>query len=481
MFFAGLCHCIRQKGYSQDREIVLAPINEKGVRFFNKKSRNLRQKLVPSPTIIFEHPAINKRIQLEVHDISFSGFSVTELNQDRTLIPGMIIPNLKICFSGGLGIKCHVQVVYCKKNETHTQSGLSILDMGVNEYSALTQILANAKETSVYVSNDADMNALWEFFFDTGFLYPKKYRYLQSNKEILKETYQKLYQNNPEIAKQFVYQKDGKIYGYVSIVRAYERSWMMHHYAARSVNSRRNGFTVLYQMIYYLYDLGHLPSAGLDYAMCYFRPENKFPDRVFGGFARKSGNPRICSLDLFAYLSYPALSLGIRLSDGWSLNESSSHDIGRLYRFYGHASGGLLLDALCLEKDVYDGESLEEIYKRHGLVRSWRAYSLTFKGELHAVLIVNQSEFGINFSELLRGIKIIVIKPDHLPWNILSIAVSQLTGIFRSHRVPVLIYPFDYVEAKNIPYEKQYQLWILNAQFGSQYMKFAEDKFKVVH
>jgi hypothetical protein len=481
MFFSGLCHCIRQIGNSKDREIVLAPVKERGIRANKKQSRKLRQKLVPTPTIIFRHPILMKKVHLEVHDISSSGFSVIELNEERTLMPGMTIPDLQIHFSGGMGIKCDAQVIYSIREEGNTRSGLSILDMGVNDYSALMQILANAKETSVYVSNEADMDALWEFFFDTGFLYPKKYRLLQANREILKETYQKLYQNNPEIAKQFVYQKGGKIYGYISIVRAYERSWMMHHYAARRVNSRRNGFTVLYQIVHYLYDLGHLPSAKMDYAMCYFRPENKFPDRVFGGFARKLGNPKICSLDLFAYLSYPALSLGIRLPDGWSLKECSSLDMQKLNRFYRHSSGGLLVDALCLEKDESNDEPLEEIYKRLGLIRKWKAYALAFRGELNAVLIVNESEFGINLSELLRGIKVIVTDPENLPWNILSIAISQLTGVYRSNRVPVLVYPFDYVKVKNVPYEKQYQLWVMNVQFGNKYMQFAENKFKIVH
>ncbi|MBN1848110.1 MAG: hypothetical protein JW932_05945 [Deltaproteobacteria bacterium] len=481
MFFSGLCLCIRQVGNSKNREVVLAPINKRWVPPNKRQFRHVRQKLVPPPTVIFRHPILRKKVQLEIYDITSLGFSVIEMNEERTLMPGMHMPELIIRFSGGMEITCNAQVIYSVKNENHTRSGLSILDMGVNDYSALTQILANAKETSVYVSNSTDMDALWEFFFDTGFLYPKKYRLLQANKEILKETYQKLYQNNPEIAKQFVYQKNGKIYGYISAIRAYERSWMIHHFAARSVNSRRNGFTVLYQIIHYLYDLARLPSAKMDYAMFYFRPENKFPDRVFGGFARKLGNPNVCSLDLFAYLSYPAISLGIRLPDGWSLKECTSSDLGKLDRYYRHSSGGLLVDALCLEKDYSDEEPLGEIYSRLGLIREWKIYALKFEDVLNAVLVVNQSEFGINFSELLRGIKVIVTNPENLPWNILSIGISQLIGVYGSNRVPLLVYPFEYVKDKNVPYEKQYQLWIMNTRFGNEYMQFAENKFKDVH
>jgi hypothetical protein len=53
-----------------------------------------------------------------------------------------------------------------------------------------------------------------------------------------------------------------------------------------------------------------------------------------------------------------------------------------------------------------------------------------------------------------------VTNPEDLAWNVLSIAISQLAGIYHMDRVPILSYPFDYVTAKKIPYEKQYQLCV---------------------
>ena len=118
----------------------------------------------------------------------------------------------------------------------------------------------------------------------------------------------------------------------------------------------------------------------------------------------------------------------------------------------------LLVDALGLAEEDSGGESLEEVYSRLGFLRTKTAYSLTHKGDLHAVLIVNQSDLGINLSELLNCIKILVITPEELPWNVLSTAIAQLTGIYDMERVPVLFYPSNYVEAKKVPYEKHYQL-----------------------
>ena len=83
--------------------------------------------------------------------------------------------------------------------------------MDIRTYSRLSQIITNSQDANSNISNEVEMDALWEFFFDTGFIYPKKYKLFQSYKDDFKETYRKLYQENPEIARHFTYEKNGKI------------------------------------------------------------------------------------------------------------------------------------------------------------------------------------------------------------------------------------------------------------------------------
>ncbi|MEE8479793.1 MAG: PilZ domain-containing protein [Desulfobacterales bacterium] len=479
VFFSCPCQCIRQEDKLQDKEIVLTSADEEISRFEKKQMRNPRQHLVPPPALIFNHPFIEKRIQLEVSDISTSGFSILEKTDEGILMPGMIIPELTINFAGALSINCSAQVIYRLEEDQKIRYGLAILDMNINAYSRLAHILSNTLDPNAYISSEVDMDALWEFFFDTGFIYPKKYRLIHSHRKDLKEIYKKLYQESPEIAKHFTYQKHGRIFGHISMVRAYEKAWMLHHYAARTKESKRAGFQVLKQIIYYLNDMHRLPSAKMDYSISYFRPDNKFSDRVFGGFTRALKDPHGSSLDLFAYLPYTSLSLGINLPEKWSLKESSTYDLWELSRFYNHYSGGLLLDALSLHQEDLDDESLEELYSRFGFLRKKKVYSLTHDGELNAVLIVNQSDLGLNLSELLNGIKILVTNPENLPWKVLSVAISQLIDVYNMERVPVIFYPFEYAEANDIPYEKKYYLWVFNVQYGNEYMEYIQRKLRI--
>lgn len=480
IIFSGPCECIRQEGKYEEREIVLKPKSDGIKRGKGSSVRNPRQELKPSPTLVFDHPLVKKRVRMEVTNISTSGFSVYEEAREGLLMEGMIIPSVEIDFAGALSMKCTARVIYgLEDGEGGIRYGLAILDMDVKSYSRLCHIITNAMDPHAYISMEVDMDALWEFLFDTGFIYPKKYGLLQSHREEFKRTYQTLYQESPEIASHFTYQKNGRIYGHISMVRAYEKAWMIHHHAARAMDAKRAGFLVLRQIMHYLNDMYRLPSANLDYVMCYFRPQNKFPDRVFGSFARELGQAKGCSMDFFAYLPHTSLSLATRLPEGWSMETCLADDLWEFSRFYDDQSGGLFIDAVALGRTWEGPDSLEQTYGRSGFLRKWEAYSLKCEGEPRAILMADQSELGLNLSELLNGIKIFVMNPEDLPWHILSTAISQLTGVYKMDKVPILFYPLQYVKAKGIPYEKLYQLWILSVRYAREYLEYMHRKFRI--
>jgi hypothetical protein len=480
MLFSGNCRCLREKHEIHDWEIVLAPPSEQIKRFQTRTVRHPRRRIFPPPMAVFEHPFFKRKVQREITDISITGFSVYDDVIDGILLPGMIIRGLSIIYAGELKMNCTAQVIYRKKQkENKVYCGLAVLDMDIHSYSRLNRILALNMDHHSFISTEVDMDALWEFFFDTGFIYPKKYKLLQDHREDFKNTYRKLYQENPDIAMHFTYEQNGRIYGHMSMLRAYERAWLIHHHAARPMHNKLPGFQILKHMILFLYGMYHLPSANMDYVMCFFRPENKFPDRVFGGFARELNNPRICSLDLFSYVTFPVGTPQSQLPRGWSLHESTHSELWQLEQFLKHSSGGCLFDVLNLGKKDPTDDSLEKVSQRLGFTRKWASYSLVNSGCLKSVLIVNQSDVGVNLSELLNGIKAIVVDSENLPWEVLSVAVAQLTGVYHLDRIPLLIYPSVYCDVKNIPSEKKYQLWITYMRHSNKFLEYVQRHFRM--
>ena len=480
MIFSASCHCIRQTSDQATRDIIFTPATKQMSRFLKKKLRNPRVRVTPLPNITFDHPATKEKIQLDIHDLSTSGFAVYLSADENILIAGMIIPDLTINYAGALKIQCKTQVLYRREEKKgNIHYGFVILNMDIVNYNRLSHIIMNIIDPNTHIADEVDVDQLWEFLFESGFIYPKKYDLVQAYRQPMKEIYRRLYRDNPEIIAQMTYQRNGRIYGHVSMVRSYERTWMVHHLAARPFNNKRTGLQILKQIIRYFDGLYRLPAVGMDHMMFYFRPENSFPDHFFGGFARHLNNPRACSLDLFSYLSYPKSVIHQPLPAGWSLEPFVSSDIGELDRFYRNASGGLLLEVLRLGKEQEDTESLSQLYARHGFKRYCESFSLKHNDMLKAVLIVNQSDSGLSLSDFLNGIKIIVNDADGLPWKALSSAISQLVGSFTIDKIPILVYPSSYLESKEVPSKKQYNLWIMDVHYGREYGEYMMANTKI--
>ncbi|PKN77365.1 MAG: hypothetical protein CVU52_00845 [Deltaproteobacteria bacterium HGW-Deltaproteobacteria-10] len=476
--FSGLCRCIRNDMDLPEGRMVFIPLNNQTSLFPKREMRNPRQQIVPSFSMSFKHPFFKGIVERDIFDISPAGFSIKDKIDEETLLPGLIIPSVIIIYAGIIKIECSAQVVYRKESQEDStiQCGLAILDMDIHSYSRLSHILGSYLDSNARVSNEVDMDALWEFFFDTGFIYGEKYEHLRPHRDAFKETYRKLYQDNTDIARHFVYEKNGKIYGHIALVHAYEPSWIIQHFAARRMDNRLPGPSVLKQITQYLSGYTRFPSAKINHVMTYYQPENKIIDRIFGRFARNLNDPQKSSLDIFSYLHFERKPGNGKLPAKWKLREAVISDLIKLKEFYENASGGLLLSALGLE---IPSESLKKSFIKAGFKRDCRTYSLSFAGEQVAFFIVNQSDMGFNLSDLLNGIKIIVLEPEKLPWEKLSAAVNNLSSIFAMEKTPLLIFPADYLPAQNIPAEKQYALWILQSKYADDYLLYMDGLMKL--
>ncbi|HEY5497987.1 MAG TPA: PilZ domain-containing protein, partial [Syntrophales bacterium] len=200
MIFSASCHCIRQTADQEVRDIVFAPATTQMNRFLKKKLRNPRVQIKPLPNITFDHPATKKKIQLDIQDLSTSGFAVHVSAAEDVLMPGMIIPELTMNYAGALKIQCKAQVLYRHEDKKKSiRYGFVILDMDVVNYDRLSHIVMNFIDPGAHVADEVDVDQLWEFLFESGFIYPKKYGLVQAYRDPMKEIYRRLYHDNPEI------------------------------------------------------------------------------------------------------------------------------------------------------------------------------------------------------------------------------------------------------------------------------------------
>ncbi len=484
MLFSGDCEIMKQDCGQKTRSLVLRPLNSQIRRFKPKEFRSTRHKLVPSPNIVFTDPLTGKKVNLKVVDLSGSGFSVEEKEENSVLLPGRVIPELNIDLATIISIRCKAQVVYRtvsgKNEERRTVTcGLAILDMDIREHVRLLALLNQVSDQDAYFCNNVDMDALWELFFQTGFLYPEKYSFIQANKENFKKTYERLYTGNLHIARHFIYQKDSMIYGHVAMVRFYENTWLVHHHAANNAVHKKAGLSVLEQVGRSINDSNNLTSTRMNFVACYYRSENRFPKRVFGRIAEQINDRKGCSIDSFAYLHYRKSSIeSWDLSGPWSLTKTQAEDLAELDNFYRHVSGGLLVNAMDLEPEMLEADEIKQEFDKVGFRKEKHLFSLKKDGNLKAVFIVNVSDIGLNMSDLTNCIHTIIVDTEDFPRGTLFMIYSLLSKYYDSEYVPILLYPVSYADNNQIEYDKIYNLWILNMQYTDSYFRYVD---RIVH
>lgn len=487
--YSGTCHMIRQNHEHETLKIVVAPVTDEISRFQPKMFRSFQHKLVPSPHVVFKHPLTEKMIRMGVSGLSCTDLSCQEYISGATLFTGLIIPGLDIEFAPNFRIGCRAQVVKQQTESSVDQDSLihwkiSFLDMNIPEQVQLSNLIYQADNNKNHICNRLNMDALWKFFFETGFFYPKKYSHIQMDKEQFKAVYERLYNHHPEIAHHFVFQDKGIIYGHIAMIRFYENTWLIHHHAAKGSTMKNAGLVVLNQIGRYINDFSWLHSTHMQYVMCYYRPENKFPNRVFGGFADYLKNPGQCSIDELAYCHFPEINSSARdleslLKDfNATLEKASPDDLFTLNAFYEGISGGLLLDALDLKPESINKHELGRKYQELNFKREKYLFSLKVDGFLKAVIMLTLSDIGLNLSNLTNCFHVMVLDTENLSAVVLVSAVQLSAKNYTCAQMkstPVLIYPENFAQKQNLSQDKAYKAWIFDIRYSDQYFQYMAD------
>ncbi len=483
-YFSGECRIIEHSGDAGLKEFELEPVKRKVQRFQARKYRSSRTALLPSPDVFLRHPLSKQKLFFKAVEISGSGLALAENAETSSLFAGLIIPDLQIVVHSNMRLTCSAQVIHRsiradgEEQAGRIVSGLCFLDMDLQEHTALLSLLQQIRDQKASLDGPVDSEELWNFFFESGFVYPGKYLLLQNKKQDLKHFYRRLYAEHSPISKHFLYRENGAIWAHMSMLRFYNRAWLIHHHAANNRQGKMGGVRVLDQISRFVNEIHTLDSARMDYVFCYFRPENKFPERVFGGMAAALKDPQKCSRDTFAYVLNEKLAVANALPEAWSLDPASREDILEFRYFYQAFSGGLLPRAFDLQPQAELESALVAEYQKLGFDRNNVLYSLHFKGQLKILVMISTSVPGLNMSDLTNCIKIFIVDRQDLNRRIFWSMVSEVERRTADGSMPLLVYPLHSLQELSIDYDKMYSLWIFNLNYLDAYFQYCENLFK---
>jgi len=470
--YCRVIRCARRRGR---QTLVLQPYKPETAA--PEKYRCLRPRITPLPLIVFRHPLTGRQVSLRALDISGAGFSMEEEASRAQLLPGLLLPRVSIELTSGFEIPCSARVLHHEPTaDGGLRAGLAIESISLRDHTRLTALLhlGEYRNTSVCTPH-VDLEALWAFFFETGFIYPEKYAHIKDQKAHFLRLYRRLYTQTPQIARHIIYQERGAIRGHVSMFRWYPRTWLLHHHAALTSSRHRAGLVVMEQMLRYINEFHRLFPRIIRYIACYYRRNNRFAARTFGDAALSLGDRRRASLDDFAYFHLPKRSTPPALPAGWSLAEARTADRAALQESYLRRGGGLMIEGLALrDEDLAEEDALSREYARLKFTRDRRLYALRRGGRCTALIAVNLSDVGLNLSDLTNGLQAFVLEPEELPVGILLEALAALSSRFASGETTVLLHPRAYADERGIACDKEYTLGVLDLHYFTPYLDYIE-------
>ncbi|MCD6187083.1 MAG: PilZ domain-containing protein [Desulfuromusa sp.] len=452
-------------------QYLLTPNMDATPRYNAREYRSRRQQLVPSPDLIFDHPITGKKVRLKISDLSSLGFSVIEKASRASLIPGLLIKDAIISFTNNLLIPCMAQVVYCEPDEKEpgtVRVGFAILDITIQSHLQLINFVQQAQNSSTYISNQIDPEDLFDFFFETGFLYPKKYAEIANKREEMMQSYLALYQKGVDISRHFVYQHQGQIFGHFSALHVYRKTWFCQHHAA--LNNQRAGLKVLRAISEYINDSYQLNPINLKYIIGYYRDANKFPKRYFGDYVGELNDYKKTALDCYSYINEARRFMGgpVGLEKDWSLEPAEKNDLEEFCGYYKKTSEGMLPEALDLLPEDLGDQTMTEAYKANGLSRRRELLALRYQNSPKALIDIQSTGIGLNLSEITNAITVYLIDPKPEYFDMVRFAICDQALKREKASDPVMVFPNSFLNSCDFHVDKEYTMWTLNVPQGME-------------
>jgi hypothetical protein len=273
--------------------------------------------------------------------------------------------------------------------------------------------------------NAVGVDELFELYERSGFLYPEKAARLKPHWARIKENWRRMMAGGESLLSVLTAGDDDHGHASLAVWRTTFHGWVLQHLV--SENNPLASRAVMLAC-----GAASIGRGANESGQNWFRPENRFPARVFGSMVQSVGNES-SSVQQYTYFALPRhLSLTKKQSVtvipyDWSQREAlcslASAERGRVYV----AGEDLCGDVNC--------EGIDELYRRVGLRRRryvWLAYPKHNDRPIGAA-IVYRGPLGINFSYLENRCDLLISKtvPPAEVTNVVSSLLQACCSAYR--------------------------------------------------
>jgi hypothetical protein len=223
------------------------------------------------------------------------------------------------------------------------------------------------------------------------------------------QTMRALLATNGRLLSTVVVRNETALEAHISMLRGYEHTCLVQHLAALPISVRDLDASARVSLALTYY--GQL-RQDIRWVKLFYRPNNAWPSRVFGGFARHLTDPRTSDLRVFHYLVATTDGPSPTFRDGICVRDADEHDLPRIEDWFTSRSRTVEVIANDLKPaDVLLG-SVSRLYGSAGLYRRRQPMVVERDGRVTGFALLEMSSLGLNLSELTNAFTVHLFEAD---------------------------------------------------------------------
>jgi len=422
-------------------------------------------------TVRLSSPLLPAPAVRQVRDLGGTGFSFELDAAVDVFPPGTSFHEIELRI-GEEEIRCQGQV----KNLARIPNAPGKLRCGVEFENLdeaarvrLADLIMRSRFPTLEDGRSVPFDELWNFFLETKFMYPQKQERLAPLLPDLRRTLERLNSRPTKIFKSVVIGKGSRIVGYISALRAYQNTWLSQHLAASQ--GGQAGRLLNFGMVEFQ------QNVDLEYFKIFYRPENRWPARVFETFARNISDPNLSDLRTYGYFTLETRSPRIPVDPSIEVFEASDRELRVIERRFVEMEHGLLLKSDDLTCNGLRLSELNQRFEKLGLHRRRQVVLAVLDHEPVGFALAEVSSPGLNLSELLSAFSIHLFPgATHRAAAVRNSLLLAVLGIYRDAGRPFavgLVQPDELSQYQQLGAKttKQYRCWTCHR---SMYMRYCD-------
>ena len=436
--------------------------------------------------IEFDHPFVKTKVSAYVSDLSNSGLSIMLEPGNHVLVQGLVINKatlqlpLRPRVSVSLKIKRITQTV--KDQKLKTRVSIEFLDITPALDKELTACVQHSVSDNLSYARGEDYNDIWEFYFDTGFIYENKRRQIQGYSEKIRETNKKLIFSETPLLKKVVYRTDGKIIANGTAIKAFDNTLLLQHLQSLKSHSGEAAKNIIRGMTTFFLDLQANRQVGNHFVCTYYRPNNMFPSLVFGDTADLIGDEEKCWKEEYLFCLQTHPNLEFNEIPGITCREANATDKARFEELIIRSGDIRLLRLESLTREKITNLDITKQYNELGLYRYRKLFvAENLQDGSLCYAICSYASPGMNLSELTNSVKFIFNTENH---NKQKLLINQITKLISESYEktemsdPVFLVKPNQAIPEGFKNEKSYILWALDLSYIKLFKDNSESIFQ---